>query len=176
MGTISSAFNLISGALNADQSALEHRGQQCGQCEYARVHARDSQLAGESIRSASTAWIYGTGVSQTGATSMRDRVLTERLNQQQQLAAASGARLAALNAMQALFTPDSGAASARAGDIGSDITQFLQFVLIPRSESHQQCAAAAGAVDGNDPGGGYFQCRRAPELRSARRWTRRRRE
>lgn len=68
---------------------------------------------------------YGTGVSQTGARSVRDRVLTERLNQQQQLAAASDARLSALNAIQTLFTPDSGSATSRAGDIGSSITSFF---------------------------------------------------
>ena len=68
---------------------------------------------------------YGSGVTQTGATSLRDRVLEERLDQQQQLASASGARLTALNSVQALFTPDSGSTSATAGDIGSDITGFF---------------------------------------------------
>jgi flagellar hook-associated protein 1 FlgK len=56
---------------------------------------------------------------------LRDRVLEERLNQQQQLASASSARLTALTGVQALFTPDSGSASATAGDIGSDITGFF---------------------------------------------------
>jgi flagellar hook-associated protein 1 FlgK len=56
---------------------------------------------------------------------VRDRVLTERLDQQQQLASASGSRLTALNTLQALFTPDSGSTSARAGDIGSDLTSFF---------------------------------------------------
>ncbi len=64
-------------------------------------------------------------MTETGATSLRDRVLEERLNQQQQLASASSARLTALNTVQALFTPDSGSASSTAGDIGSDITGFF---------------------------------------------------
>jgi flagellar hook-associated protein 1 FlgK len=67
----------------------------------------------------------GTGVTETGSTSQRDRVLEERLDQQQQLASASGSRLAALNSVQALFTPASGSASSTAGDIGSDITSFF---------------------------------------------------
>ena len=46
---------------------------------------------------------FGTGVTQTGAQSLRDRVLLERLNQQQELSSASSARLDALNNMQALF-------------------------------------------------------------------------
>ena len=58
-------------------------------------------------------------------TSRRDLVLQERLDQQQQLASASGTRLAALNNIQALFTPDSGSSSSTAGDIGSDITSFF---------------------------------------------------
>jgi flagellar hook-associated protein 1 FlgK len=68
---------------------------------------------------------YGDGVAETGATSVRDRVLTERLNQQQQVASSTGSRLAALNAMQTLFTPDSGSSSATAGDISSDLTGFF---------------------------------------------------
>ena len=68
---------------------------------------------------------YGQGVTETGATSERDRVLESRLDQQQQLASASGSRLTALNTLQALFTPDSGSSSSTAGDIGSDITSFF---------------------------------------------------
>ena len=68
---------------------------------------------------------YGQGVTETGATSQRDRVLEERLDQQQQLASSSGSRLTALNTLQALFTPDSGSSSSTAGDIGSDITRFF---------------------------------------------------
>jgi flagellar hook-associated protein 1 FlgK len=67
----------------------------------------------------------GTGASVTGAISVRDRVLEERLNQQIQLASASGSRLAALNTLETLFTPDSGSANSTAGDIGSDITGFF---------------------------------------------------
>jgi flagellar hook-associated protein 1 FlgK len=67
----------------------------------------------------------GNGVSETGAASQRDRVLEERLDQQQQLASASSTRLTALNNIQALFAPDSGSSGATAGDIGSDITSFF---------------------------------------------------
>jgi flagellar hook-associated protein 1 FlgK len=69
--------------------------------------------------------LIGDGVTETGATSERDRVLEARLDQQQQMASASSTRLSALNNMQALFTPDSGSSSASAGDIGSDITSFF---------------------------------------------------
>jgi flagellar hook-associated protein 1 FlgK len=68
---------------------------------------------------------YGTGATETGATSVRDKVLEQRLDQQQQLASASSARLTALDSVQALFTPDSGSSSSTAGDIGSDLTSFF---------------------------------------------------
>lgn len=61
----------------------------------------------------------------TGATSVRDRVLEQRLDQQQQLASASGARLTALDSIQALFPVDSGSSTSTAGDIGNDITEFF---------------------------------------------------
>ena len=124
MATISSAFALISGALNAEQSALSIVANNVSNANtpgYTEQRPRWQENDPVSINGVQ----YGTGVSQTGPVSVRDRVLTERLNQQQQLAAASGSRLAALSTVQALFTPDSGSSSASAGDIGSDITNFF---------------------------------------------------
>jgi flagellar hook-associated protein 1 FlgK len=124
MGTISSAFHLISGALNADQSALSvvannvANANTPGYTEEKPNWQENSPVSVNGVK-------YGTGVAETGATSVRDRVLLERLDQQQQLAAASTSRLSSLNTIQALFTPDSGSSSSRAGDIGSDITSFF---------------------------------------------------
>jgi flagellar hook-associated protein 1 FlgK len=124
MGTISSAFNLISGALDADQSALSIVANNVASANtpgYTEETPNWSENTPVQINGAS----YGSGVTETGPTSLRDRVLEERLNQQQQLASASSARLTALTGVQALFTPDSGSASSAAGDIGSDITGFF---------------------------------------------------
>jgi flagellar hook-associated protein 1 FlgK len=124
MGTISSAFHLISGALNADQAALSIVANNVANANtigYTEEKPNWQENSPVSINGV----YYGTGVTETGATSVRDRVLLERLDQQQQLAAASASRLSALNTIQALFTPDSGSSSARAGDIGSDITSFF---------------------------------------------------
>src|SRR5664279_3632098 len=102
MGTISSAFSLISGALNADQSALSivannvANANMPGYTREVPTWRENTPIEINGIR-------YGTGVTQTGATSVRDRVLTARLDQQQQLASASGARLAALDTLQGLF-------------------------------------------------------------------------
>ena len=124
MGTISSAFNVISGALDADQSALNvvannvANANTTGYTEEVPNWQQNQPIVINGVS-------YGAGVTETGATSVRDRVLTERLDQQQQLASASGSRLQALNTLQALFTPDTGSTTATAGDIGSDITGFF---------------------------------------------------
>ena len=124
MGTISSALSLMSQALNADQAALNvvannvANASTPGYTEETPTWQENDPIL---INGVST----GTGATETGATSQRDRVLEERLNQQQQLASAAGSRLTALDSIQALFTLDSGSSSSTAGDIGSDITSFF---------------------------------------------------
>ncbi len=124
MGTINSAFSLISGALNAEQSGLSIIA---GNVANANTpgYTRETPNWQENTPITINGVSYGAGVTETGATSLRDRVLLERLDQQQQLASASSARLDALNNVQALFTPASGSASSTAGNIGSDITGFF---------------------------------------------------
>jgi flagellar hook-associated protein 1 FlgK len=124
MGTISNAFTTISGALQADQAALSVVANNVANAntvgytlETANFQENDPVTIGTTT--------YGQGTQETGATSVRDRVLTERLDQQQQLASASTTRLTALNTVQALFTPDSGSSTSKAGDIGSDLTSFF---------------------------------------------------
>ncbi len=124
MGTISSAFSIISQALDADQQALNvvannvANANTPGYTEEKPDWQENQPLNDNGVQ-------VGQGVSETGATSQRDRVLQSRLDQQQQLAASSGSRLTSLNTLQALFTPDSGSSTSTAGDIGSDITNFF---------------------------------------------------
>jgi flagellar hook-associated protein 1 FlgK len=124
MGTINSALSLTTGALDADQAALSvvannvANANTTGYTEETPDWQENQPINVGGIE-------VGDGVTETGATSQRDRVLEERLDQQQQVASASSARLTALNSMQALFTPDSGSSSSTAGDIGSDITSFF---------------------------------------------------
>ncbi len=124
MGTISSAFSLISSALDADQAAL---GIVANNVANANTpgYTREVPNWRENTPVEINGIRYGTGVTQTGATSVRDRVLTARLDQQQQLASASGARLAALDTTETLFKPNTGSSGTNAGDIGSDITSFF---------------------------------------------------
>jgi flagellar hook-associated protein 1 FlgK len=125
MGTISSALSLISGALDADQAALSIVANNVANAStpgYTEETANFQENDPVTINGIS----YGQGVTETGATSMRDKVLTERLDQQQQLASASSARLTALQSVQGLFTVDSNSStSSTAGDIGSDLTSFF---------------------------------------------------
>jgi len=124
MGTINSAMSLIGGALDADQDALSVVANNVANANTAGY--TDEKPDWQENAPITVGGIQiGDGVTETGATSQRDRVLEERLDQQQQIAAASSARLASLNNIQALLTPDSGSSSATAGDIGSDITNFF---------------------------------------------------
>jgi flagellar hook-associated protein 1 FlgK len=97
---------------------------------------------------------YGTGVTENGATSVRDRVLEERLVQQQQAASASGTRLSALQSVQALFAPNSGAPGSANRDIGGDITGlFSAFSSLEASPTdnalRQQVLSAASMLAGD---------------------------
>ena len=124
MGTINSALSLMTGALDADQEALNVVANNVANANtpgYTVEKPGWQENAPINVGSL----LIGDGVTETGATSQRDRVLEERLDQQQQLASASSTRLTALNTMQALFTPDSGSSGSTAGDIGSDITSFF---------------------------------------------------
>lgn len=124
MGTISSAFNIMTGALQADQSALNTVANNV-------ANANTPGYTREIPDFTSNPPIFvngmanGTGVTNTGSTSVRDRVLEQRLAQQQQLASSSGARLNALDSLQILFAPASGSSSSTAGNIGSDLTSFF---------------------------------------------------
>jgi flagellar hook-associated protein 1 FlgK len=117
-------MSIMTGALDADQQALNVVANNVANANtpgYTQEvptwqQSESVQIGGQTD---------GMGVTETGATSLRDRVLNERLDQQQQLASASGTRLSSLQTVQALFTPDSGTSSSTAGDIGSDLTSFF---------------------------------------------------
>ena len=124
MGTINSAFSIMSQTLDADQSALNIVANNVANANtpgYTVETPNWQENQPIEINGISN----GDGVLETGATSQRNSVLEQRLDQQQQLASASGSRLSALNTIQALFTPDSGSTSSSAGDIGSDLTSFF---------------------------------------------------
>ena len=153
MGTISGAFGIITGALKADQSGLSIIA---GNVANANTpgYTRERPIFEENPPVTINGRYYGTGVLETGSKSIRDRVLQERLSQQQQLASESSARLAALNLLQNLFTPASGASNSTAGDIGSDITalfnSFSSLEANPMSNAlRQQVLSSARLLSGD---------------------------
>jgi flagellar hook-associated protein 1 FlgK len=156
MATINSALSLISQALEADQSALNIVANNVANANttgYTQEVPNWQENTPVQINGVS----YGTGVTETGPTSVRDSVLEQRLDQQQQLASSSGARLSALDSLQALFTPDSGSSSSTAGDIGSDLTSFFDSFSSLESgatdnTSRQQVLTAASALSGDISG------------------------
>jgi flagellar hook-associated protein 1 FlgK len=153
VATINSAFNIMSQALEADQSALSTVANNVANANttgYTREVPNWQENSPVEINGIS----YGAGVSETGATSVRDSVLEQRLAQQQQLASASGTRLTALNALQALFAPDSGSTGSTAGDISSDVTSFFNsfssLEVNPTNNSlRQQVLSAASTLAGD---------------------------
>jgi flagellar hook-associated protein 1 FlgK len=156
MGTISSAFSIMSGALNADQEALNVVANNVANAStpgYTEEKPNWQENQPLEINGVS----YGQGVTETGATSQRNRVLETQLDQQQQLAASSSSRLTALDTLQALFTPDSGSSSSTAGDIGSDITSFFDsfssLEANPTNNSDRQAVlSAAGTLSADISG------------------------
>lgn len=122
MGTISSALSLITGALEADQAALNvvaNNVANASNTTYTRQVANWQE--NQPVYVNGTA--YGTGVTMTGGISQRDRVLNQRLQQQQQASASASSLLSALTTTQTSFTVASGTSTS--GDIGTDITSFF---------------------------------------------------
>ncbi|WP_263352128.1 flagellar hook-associated protein FlgK [Acidicapsa acidisoli] len=122
MGTISSALNIITSALDADQEALNITANNVANASnesYTREVPNWSENQPIYINGSS----YGQGVTVTGAVSQRDLVLNQRLDQQQQQSASSTALLTALTTLQDTFTPASSSSST--GNIGNDITNFF---------------------------------------------------
>lgn len=114
----------MTGALQADQTALSVVA---GNVANANTpgYTKETPTFTENSPVTINGTSYGTGVTAGDAVSKRDRVLLDRLDQQQQMLSASSSRLDALNTLQTLFTPNSGTASGNAGDIGSDLTKFF---------------------------------------------------
>ena len=147
MGTISSAMSITSGALDADQEALNIISNNVANANttgYTEEVANWRENSSVTINGVS----YGQGVTDTGATSVRDKVLTERLDQQQQLESASSTRLTALDSIQSLFTPAS--STSTSGDIGTDITSFYdsfsKLEAQPTNSSDRQAVLSAAST------------------------------
>jgi flagellar hook-associated protein 1 FlgK len=126
MATVSTAFNIAKGALDADQAALNIIANNTANVN-TPGYTQERPVWIESDSTSLSGASYGTGVQMTGPQSQRDRVLEQAMRQQTQDESASGARLSALDQMQALFSGATSAdSSAGAGSgIGSDLSNFF---------------------------------------------------
>jgi flagellar hook-associated protein 1 FlgK len=125
MATLNAAFNIATGALNADQAALNVISNNVANANtpgYTREVAGFEENDPVTIDGAS----YGTGVTMTGGVSQRDPALEQALQQQGQVASSSGARLAALQQVETVFNQTTTAVSSSpATGIAQDMSQFF---------------------------------------------------
>jgi flagellar hook-associated protein 1 len=152
MATISTAFDIATGALDADQSALDIVANNTANANtpgYTLEMPTWEQNDSVSLGGVN----FGMGVTLTGAESQRSLVLDQALQQQTQSENASSARLTALNQMQAMF---SGATSAgndtsTSSGIGSDLTNLFDSLSSLESSPaddalREQVLSAAGTL------------------------------
>jgi flagellar hook-associated protein 1 len=129
MASLNQAWNIATGALAADQSAISVVAGNI-------ANANTPGYTTESVQwgSADTVTVnghsVGTGVTLEGTVSQRDRLLNQRIDQQAQDQSAAAERLAALNDLQSLFSgaisATGGTSSSGAADIGQQMTAFFQ--------------------------------------------------
>jgi flagellar hook-associated protein 1 FlgK len=129
MASLNQAWNIATGALAADQSAISVVASNIANAntpgytsENVQWGSRDTvTVSGQSL---------GSGVIFQGGVSQRDRLLNQRVDQQTQEQSATAERLAALNDLQSLFsgviTATEGATSSGVADIGQQMTAFFQ--------------------------------------------------
>ncbi len=141
MGTISSALNVITSALNADQGALD----------VVSNNVANASNTGYTRQVAN----WQEGVTLTGGVSQRDRILNQRLFQQQQASASASAMESALTTLQTNFTVASSSTSS--GNIGTDITNFFnsltQLETSPTSNPLRQQVLSTATVLAGDVSG-----------------------
>jgi flagellar hook-associated protein 1 len=129
MATLNQAWNIATGALAADQAAISVVAGNI-------ANANTPGYTTETVQwgTADTVTVGGRsqagGVTIMGVTSQRDRVLSQRLDQQTQEQLGTAARLAALNDLQSIFvgaiTATGSATSSGVADVGQQLTAFFQ--------------------------------------------------
>jgi flagellar hook-associated protein 1 len=152
MATISTAFDIATGALDADQSALDIVANNTANSNtpgYTLEMPNWEQSDSVSLNGVD----FGMGVTLTGAESQRSLVLDQAMQQQTQAESASSARLTALNQMQALFSgaTSAGTDSSASSGIGSDLTNLFDSLSSLESSPaddalREQVLSAAGTL------------------------------
>ncbi|HTW46815.1 MAG TPA: flagellar hook-associated protein FlgK [Acidobacteriaceae bacterium] len=152
MATISTAFGIATGALDADQEALDIVANNTANANtpgYTLELPAWEQNDSVSLNGVS----YGMGVTVTGAESQRSLVLDQAMQQQTQAESASSARLTALTQMEALFSgaTSAGTDTSTSSGIGSDLTNLFDSLSSLESSPsedalREQVLSAAGTL------------------------------
>jgi flagellar hook-associated protein 1 len=148
MGTLSTAWNIATGALQADQAALNVVANNTANAN-TTGYTREISKWQESDPVQVNVSTMVTGVQMLGAVSQRDRILEQSLQQQSQEAEAGKTRLDALNSVQGIFSQSGSGTSA--GGIAAAISGYFnsmaQLESAPSSSSlRQQVLSAADTV------------------------------
>jgi len=124
MATLSMAFDIASNALQADQCALDIVSNNVANAStpgYTREIANWEQSDPVTINEIA----YGHGARVSGPLSQRDRVLEQSLQQQNQVASSSSARVTALNQLQSIFSQANASSSSSSSNATNGISQDI---------------------------------------------------
>jgi len=152
MGTITSAMDIVQQALIADQEALNVTANNVANqntAGYTREVVNFQSVDEVTLSGGS----FGSGVTAT-ATSQRDRVLEQQVQQQTQIQAQSGALVSALQQIQNIFGLSSTTSSASTTTLGTDLDTFFSALSALTSQpsdtaTRQSVVAAATALAGD---------------------------
>jgi flagellar hook-associated protein 1 FlgK len=124
MATLSMAFGIATGALEADQAALNIVSNNVANAN-TPGYTREVAVFQENDPVTIDGQSYGDGVALPISVSQRDNVLNQELQQQNQNVSASAARLSALDQVQAVFNQTTNANSSSSTDATNGISQDL---------------------------------------------------
>lgn len=124
MTTLSGLLDLSSGALAADQAAVDISANNTANAN-TPGYTRELPVWQEQDSVSLNGQAYGSGVLVTGAASQRDRVLEQSIQQQTQLQQQSNTALTELNQIQSIFNDTSTATGASSTGIGASLNNFF---------------------------------------------------
>ncbi len=151
MGTLTSVLDIAQEALIADQAALNVTSTNVANQNtvgYTRETVNFQSTDSVTINGGS----YGTGVTAT-AVSQRNRVLEQRVQQQTQVQAQSGALQSSLQQVENIFGLSSSSTSASSTQLGTDINAFFSslssLASSPSDATRQAVLSAANTLAGD---------------------------
>ncbi len=135
MATIGNAWNIATGALKANQAALNVVANNVANANTAG-YTRETANWEENPTVVLSGRVYGGGATVSGSSSKRDRVLEQSLQQQTQQQQATSTRLSALQNIESVFNSAAVNNASTANPSGIDITMSSFFNSLSQLESN----------------------------------------